>query len=335
MPGSAIASRLDHLAASGALDRAHAVVITRDGATVAEHFRSGADARWGERLGVVEHGPATLHDLRSVTKTVTGLLYGIAHEEGLVPPPEARLVDHLPAHRRSMEAAGSADLTVAHVLSKTMGTAWREELPYADARNGEIAMELARDRDAYILSQPRTEPAGTRWRYSGGATAILGTLLETGTGASLPRFAAARLLGPLGIDTWQWMAGGNGHASPASGLRLSATGLARVGALLLDGAWRGRQVVPRAWLERATTVAAERTWSADAAYGFHVYLGGSFAPGGAGPGWRGGIGNGGQYVMALPDSGIVAAVLTGAYDQPDQGVEARAVLSEVIAPSLA
>ncbi|WP_084039438.1 serine hydrolase [Demequina sp. NBRC 110053] len=337
-PDAELTQRLNALAASGALDRAHAVLVTRGGRVAAEHYGHGPDARYGERLRPIAYGPDQLHDVRSVTKTITGLLYGIAQDDGLVPPPEAHLADCLPAHRPLLEEAGSADLTVHHVLSMTMGTEWREEVPYTDARNGEIAMELARDRDAYILSRPRVEPAGRTWRYCGGASALLGTLIEAGTGVSLPRFAHERLLTPLGIEHWQWLAGGDGRASPASGLRLTAPDLARIGQVLLAADARAGSavtppVVPDTWLERATAVHASQTWAPGLAYGYQMYLGGSFAPEGEGPGWRGGIGNGGQYVMALPSLDAVAVVLTGAYDAAgaEQGAEARAVVRDVLA----
>ena len=235
-----------------------------------------------------------------------------------------------------MEAAGSTDLTVRHVLSMTMGTAWREEPPYADARNGEIAMELAADRDAYILSRQRIEPAGTSWRYSGGASALLGTLIEQGAGVPLAQFARDRLFEPLGIRQWQWMAGGDGRASPASGLRLTAPDLVRIGQLMLaDGTWESRELVPASWLEESRVWRAPSTWRPDLAYGQHLYLGGALAPHGSGTTWYGGIGNGGQYLMVAPRAGLVGVVLTGAYDAagPAQGSQARAVLEHVLGPA--
>ena len=52
----------------------HAVLIEHKGRLVFEHYWPGED---GE-LGYVEHGPNTLHDIRSISKSVTSLLLGIA-----------------------------------------------------------------------------------------------------------------------------------------------------------------------------------------------------------------------------------------------------------------
>jgi len=39
-----------------------------------------------------------LHDLRSVSKSVVGLVYGIALADGKVPPPEAKLYEQFPEY---------------------------------------------------------------------------------------------------------------------------------------------------------------------------------------------------------------------------------------------
>ena len=52
-------------------------------------------------IGIATRGRAAvlnevLHDLRAVTKSITSLLYGIALQRGLVPPPDAPLVAQFP-----------------------------------------------------------------------------------------------------------------------------------------------------------------------------------------------------------------------------------------------
>lgn len=250
----ALQDRLVAYAESPAASTLHGAVIARGDAIVAECYSRGNDLRYGQRLTNVRFTPAMLHDVRSVTKSVTGLLYGIALERGEVPTPGELLVDHFPTYRTHMVRAGLTDLTIHHVLSMTMGARWSEQGSYRNADNDEIGMELAPDRYQYILSRERIEPAGITWRYSGGASALLGDLVERGTGQTLARNAHDRLFGPLGIDHWQWMAGSDRRASAASGLRLTARDLARVGRLLLSGGeWAGRPIVPRPWLEIATS----------------------------------------------------------------------------------
>src|SRR5208282_1253951 len=67
----------------------HAVLVARHGTLVFEHYFNGADERWGRSLGVIDFAPDVKHDLRSITKSVTSLLLGIAIDRGLVPGVDA------------------------------------------------------------------------------------------------------------------------------------------------------------------------------------------------------------------------------------------------------
>src|SRR4051812_21659787 len=72
----------------------HAVVAVRHGQVVLEHYGEGEDFKLNEPLGHMRFTPDTLHDVRSVTKSVVGLLYGIALADGQVPEPHEPLLRH-------------------------------------------------------------------------------------------------------------------------------------------------------------------------------------------------------------------------------------------------
>ena len=63
----------------------HAVVVVRNGKLVMERYFAGEDERWGDKLGRVTYGPEVKHDLRSISKSVTSLLVGIALERRQIP----------------------------------------------------------------------------------------------------------------------------------------------------------------------------------------------------------------------------------------------------------
>jgi CubicO group peptidase (beta-lactamase class C family) len=85
--------KLDMGVRAGLLNGLHGVVVRRGGKTVLERYWPGADWSWATDLGRVTHGPETLHDLRSVSKSLVGLLYGIALAEKKVPAPQSKLLD--------------------------------------------------------------------------------------------------------------------------------------------------------------------------------------------------------------------------------------------------
>ena len=90
LPGIARALR------AGALRNVHGVVVVRHGRLVSEAYFDGRDEYWGRPLGQVRFGPDTVHDLRSITKSIVGLLYGIADGEGRVAALDRPLLDGFP-----------------------------------------------------------------------------------------------------------------------------------------------------------------------------------------------------------------------------------------------
>ncbi|WP_428144499.1 serine hydrolase domain-containing protein [Delftia acidovorans] len=244
-----LGERLEQGVQSGELANLHAVVVMRHGRLALERYFEGEDERWGEPLGKVAFNADSLHDVRSVSKSVVGLLYGMALAEGKVPALGTPLVQAFPAYSDLAADEGRRAILVSHALGMTMGLQWDEDLPYSDPRNSEIAMERSSDRYRYVLEQPIVAPPGERWCYSGGATALLGHLIAQGSGMPLLDYARHKLFAPLGIDKAEWTPGTNGEAAAASGLRLRARDLARIGQLVLQqGEWQGRALVPRHWM---------------------------------------------------------------------------------------
>jgi CubicO group peptidase (beta-lactamase class C family) len=168
--------------------------------------------------------------VRSVSKSIVGLLYGIALTTGCVPVPEANLLSQFPEYSEPSDDSARHSLTVKHALTMTLGTDWDElTLPYTDPRNGETAMNNAADRYRYVLQRPVLEPPGKRWTYNGGATALLARLIEKGTGRQLHAFAREVLFEPLQIENTEWRRGIDGEPIATSGLRLKPRDLARIG----------------------------------------------------------------------------------------------------------
>lgn len=318
---------LDETLQAGRVDGLHAAVAVRGGQILLEYYGAGADFAWGTSLGVVEFGPETLHDLRSVTKSVTALLYGIALSESRVPDPAEPLLRQFPEYSDLAVDPERARLTVEHALTMSLGLEWREDIPYNSPANAEIAMELAPDRCRYVLERPILEPPGARWTYCGGATALLGRLIADGTGQPLPQYGQTALFAPLGIHNFEWMAGTDGVASAASGLRLAPRDLARIGELVLaEGAWNGSQVVDAGWIRTMLQPRLQTDWGAR--YGYHWYLETI-----AGHRLVAGMGNGGQRLIVLPDLDLTVAITAGRYDNPDQWQTPAAVLEQVILPA--
>ena len=143
----------------------HAVVVVRNGKLAMERYFSGEDERWGDKLGRVTYGPEVKHDLRSISKSVTSLLVGIALAKGKFPALDSPVVDAFPDYA-DLRTPEKARITFRNLLTMSAGLAWDENRPWNDPRNNEAGMMLAPDPFRYILSQPVAYPAGTVYALS-------------------------------------------------------------------------------------------------------------------------------------------------------------------------
>jgi CubicO group peptidase (beta-lactamase class C family) len=332
-PSDDIALRLAQAQQDDKVDGLHTLLVSQGGILVTEYYGRGEDEDWGRPLGTVTFAPLVLHDLRSVSKSVVGLLYDVALAAGNVPPPEAKLYDQFPEYADLAKQPGRDRLTMHHVLSMTLGLEWDElTIPYGDLRNSENAMEAAPDRFRFILERPMVGEPGAKWTYCGGATAILGRLIAKGAGEELHDYARRVL---LGFGPSEWSVGNDGEPHTASGLRLSPRDMLKIGQIALaEGLWNGKEVVPAEWVKRALTavVSIDRGRS----YGYHWYMGDVTV--GTPPQalhWVGGIGWGGQRLFAFPALDLVVAMNCGNYCKSglEQSRINAVVLTEVVLPS--
>ena len=234
-------ARLDKFVADGRVWNLHGLVVLRNDRLVLERYFEGVDRVRGiGDVGRVIFKSDTMHDLRSCSKSIIGLLYGIALQQGIVPAPETSLFSAFPEYADLANKDGRDRLNIEHVLTMTMGTDWDESsLLYSDPCNSETAMDNAPDRYRYILERRVVDTPGVHWTYCGGATALLGRIIAKGSSKKLHDFARENLFDPLGMGRTEWATSPDGEPFAASGARMSVRDLARIG---IDAAWgQGRR----------------------------------------------------------------------------------------------
>ena len=176
----------------------------------------------------------------SSVKSITGLLAGLLIADGklAIDDPVSRFV-----------AAWSEGLrgrvTVRHLLTMTSGL--------SQARTPGQGVGLAADKNEYVVGlEPVSEP-GSRWNYSNEGVQLLSPVLEKAAGMSLRDYARDRLFRPLGMDETRLRVDGKGHAWTYADADTSLRNFARLGEMMRNkGRWKGRQVVPEAWISVST-----------------------------------------------------------------------------------
>lgn len=305
----------------------HAVLVERHGRLVADAYQGGRDRSVYSLLSVrQEFGPATIHDVRSVGKSVTSLLYGIALAEGNAPDPATFVGDAFP-QLKGAASANERRIRVRHLLDVTSGLSWKGG---GIGINDELRLFWKQDLPGYVLDRPMAVEPGTTFNYSGGCTALLAQIITDRTGLPIDEFANARLFTPLGIRSWEWVRDLHGRPMAFNGLRLRPRDLLKFGRLVLaDGRWNGRQLVTAKWL-RDSWAPGLATDVADFRYHGHWWSGTTMWEGRR-VAWDAAFGNGGQRLFVIPERDLAIVTAAGAYDEVPTGVAVNRFVQEVVA----
>jgi CubicO group peptidase (beta-lactamase class C family) len=122
---------------------AHGVVIARHGRLIYEHYFTGKDQRLGTSIGDVNFGAGTMHDVRSISRSVTSLLVGIALDRGLLADLDAPVFSFFPEYD-DLRTPEKDHMTLRHLLTRSSGLAWDEtSVAFTDPSNSLYQMWAA------------------------------------------------------------------------------------------------------------------------------------------------------------------------------------------------
>lgn len=308
----ALCGMADRLASSDA--NIHAVLVARDGKLAFERYFKGADEIpgriYGRRVETVAFDADTLHDMKSVSKSVASLAVGIAIDRGLIRSVDEPIFSFFPelADLRSPE---KDRIRLVHVLTMSMGLKWIEATPATgDYDNDETRMHMAWDPCRYVLGLPVTAAAGQEFFYNTGALTLVSAIIRKATGRPLDEFARETLFEPLGITCTAWDRY-RGDTDAGAGLRLRPRDMAKIGQLVLAGGrWNDRQIVSKAWIDASTAEKIKGT--DDQSYGY-LWWRGQTRLNDRKVNWIGALGRGGQSIRIVPELDLVVAVTAGYY----------------------
>jgi CubicO group peptidase (beta-lactamase class C family) len=272
------------------------------------------------------------HDVRSISKSVTSLLVGIALRQGKFPDLDTAVMDQFPEYA-SLRNADNERITFRHLLTMSSGLKWDESLPYNNPANSELRMDDAADPIRYVLEQPVIAPPGSVYNYNGGNTLLLAAVLAKATGKRLDEYAKEMMFDPLGITDVEWVnLPSTGQPYAPSGLRLRPRDTAKLGQLMVaDGVWNDTQILPRGWT--GSSMKPRINGEGLYYYGYQWWLGRTMRDDKS-LHWAAGVGYGGQRLYAVPDLDLVVVINAGHYDGPLQGIIPFGIFTRVVLPAV-
>lgn len=319
----------------GTFPNMHSLLIFRHGKLVYENYFTGEDVERGVGpLGVVNHTRDTLHDMRSVSKSIVAKAVLLAHSQGKIKSLDDPIFDYFPEYFKYADG-DKKGITIKHVLSMTAGLEWDEKISYADPKNSEIQMNNSADAVDYVLKQKLVDKPGTVFNYSGGCTQLLVALIKKATGLDADVFTEKHLFGPLGITKYKWVKTKSGDPSGASGLRLRSRDMAKIGLLMMQrGKWNGKQVLSENLVDLALAehISIVKEGDFEMGYGFQIWLP-SFDVGGVRISLKEFSGNGGQLVQIDKANGLMIAATAGNYNNRGPLKTGRDLVEEFVYPA--
>ncbi len=212
----------------------HSMIIVKDDRLVLEAY-------------VHPYDRETLHNVKSVSKSVISALVGIALREGVIGGLDETVYEHLPQYFTDDMDPRKLKISLYNLLTMTSGLELDENGPISRRIFGTLDWLKA------TYARPMLADPGTRFLYSTPLPHTMSVILTEASGMSLHEFADEHLFGPMGFGEVQWKKGPQGYNFGGAELFMRPVDMAKFGYLFLrGGVWDGRQLVPADWVREST-----------------------------------------------------------------------------------
>jgi len=240
--------------------------------------------------------PNKPHTLWSLSKSFNSTAVGLAIEEGKLSLDDP-VLKFFPGDAPADPSDNLKAMTVRDLLTMTCG---HETEPKSVGGGPSVKA---------FLAHPVPHKPGTHFQYNTMGSYVLSAIVTKVTGQTELEFLKPRLFEPLGIEDPTWDTSPEGYSLGGYGLKLRTEDIAKFGQLYLQkGMWDGKQLIPRKWVEQATSKQVPNDQES------HAKMGADWTQGYGFQFWRcthnayRGDGANGQFCIVIPDKEVVIAI---------------------------
>lgn len=318
---------LDNAIRSGKFERITSVLVAKNGKLLFEKYYNGNDQN-------------SKHNTRSATKTMATLLMGIAIREGHMRSEQEKIFKYL-KHKLPPQNPDprKEEITLEDLL--TMSSMLECNDWNSFSRGNEERMYIIEDWTSFFLDlpirsypfepKPAKQPYGRAFSYCSAGAAAVAEIVQSAVGEQLDQFAQKHLFNPLEITDYTLHYSPEGTLNTAGGSQYKSRDLLKLGQLCLnEGTWNGQEIIPAAWLQKATTPKVRIQEDIDYGYLFWLREYGKEKP------YKTFYmsGNGGQKVLVIPALEVAMVITTTNYNNRNAHTYTNDIVSDFIIPAM-
>jgi len=311
---------LNRKIAENRFENINGIVIIKEGELLIEEYFNGETRD-------------SLHDPKSVGKSIASTMLGIAIEEKLIKDENIFLKDFYDLESFKNYSKKKDSVTLKSLLTMSSGflgndndynSPGNEEKMYPTNNWVKFSLDLPMQKDNII---------GEDFAYFTAGVVVLGDVIHKSVPKGLVSYADKKLFAPLGITNYQWEYTPQKVGNTAGGIRLRAIDFAKYGQLYKNkGLWNGQQILNEQWIEKSFSKQVKQSLDGDS-YGY-LFWNKTFTFNNKDYEVSYCNGNGGNKIFIFKDIPFVVVITSSAYNAPNAHNNANKMMIDYIIPAI-
>lgn len=303
----------------GIFKKINSIIVLKEGEILIEEYFNGENRN-------------SLHDPRSVGKSFSSTLTGIAINDGYISG-DSQTLSHfynLSQFKNLTPSKGNA--TIKDLLTMSSGFDGNDE--DGSSVGNEENMYPTQDWVKFTLDLPYQESLKEKWHYFTAGVVLLGDILNKSVPNGLEKYADDKLFKPLGITKYKWQYTPQNIPNTAGGIQMNALDFAKYGQLYKNGGtWNNQQILPNNWVEKTFTK-QKQIVGRDSEYYGYLFWNKTFKANTKDYEAFYCAGNGGNYILVFKNEPLVIVITASAYGQHYAHSQVTEMLSKYILPAI-
>ena len=276
----------------------------------------------------------SLHDSRSVGKSITATLTGLAIKDGFISSENELLKEFYNLHNYANYSVKKDSVKIVDLL--TMSAAFEGNDDVESSAGNEENMYPTADYTKFALDLPMVpgRENGKSWSYFTAGTNLVMDILDKSVPDGVEAFSNKRLFEPLGITHFQWFRTPQGKPFGGGGLRLRALDFAKYGQLYSNGGiYNGRRLLEKSWIDKSFSRLQVLPADQHGFYGL-LFWNKTFVVAGKSYEVYYSSGNGGNKIYMFKDLPIVIVITASAYNKAFAHMQADEIVEKYLLPAV-